>query len=86
VLPALPASPTIPGYNTVDLRAGVNGDNWNISVYVKNLTNKRGIVQASSFQNYVPVAGATNPVTGMLEDNASIITPRLMGISVSRSF
>ncbi|MEO9079070.1 MAG: hypothetical protein ABI268_07120, partial [Rhodanobacter sp.] len=62
------------------------GDNWNIGVYVKNLTNKRGIAQASSFQNYVPVAGTPNPVTGMLEDNATIITPRLIGVSVSRSF
>jgi outer membrane receptor protein involved in Fe transport len=86
VLPPLPSSPTIPGYNTVNLRAGVDRDQWNIDAYVKNLTNQRGIVQASTFQNYVPVAGAANPVTGRIEDNATIITPRTFGISISRNF
>jgi outer membrane receptor protein involved in Fe transport len=86
VLPPLPSSPRIPGYNTINLRAGANHDQWSIAVYVKNLTNQRGIVQASTFQNYVPVAGATNPVTGKVEDNATIITPRMFGISVSRTF
>jgi iron complex outermembrane receptor protein len=86
VLPSLPSSPRIPGYNTVDLRAGVSHDVWNIDFYVKNVTNRRGIVQASSFQNYEAVAGAINPVTGVTEDNATIITPRLVGISVSRDF
>ncbi|HWG66100.1 MAG TPA: TonB-dependent receptor [Rhodanobacteraceae bacterium] len=86
VMPQLPSSPTIPGYSTINLRAGVNRDQWNIDVYVKNLTNQRGIVEASTFQNYVPVAGQLNPVTGMVEDNATIITPRMFGISVSRNF
>jgi iron complex outermembrane recepter protein len=86
VLPPLPSSPTIPGYNTINLRAGVDRDEWNIDVYVKNLTNQRGIVEASSFANYVPVAGQVNPVTGRIEDNATIITPRMFGISVSRNF
>ncbi len=85
-LPPLPSSPTIPGYHTIDLRAGVNRGPWNIDAYVKNLTNQRGIVQASTFQNYVPVAGQLNPVTGRMEDNATIITPRMFGISVSRNF
>ncbi len=86
VLPPLPSSPTIPGYSTINLRAGVNRDEWNIDVYVKNLTNQRGIVQASTYANYVPVAGQVNPVTGRLEDNAAIITPRMFGISISRNF
>ena len=86
VLPPLPSSPTIPAYNTINLRAGVNRGQWSIDAYVKNLTNQRGIVQASTFQNYVPVAGEPNPVTGRIEDNATIITPRMFGISVSRNF
>ncbi|MEP7185260.1 MAG: TonB-dependent receptor [Rhodanobacter sp.] len=86
VLPALPASPRIPGYNTVGLRAGVNAGPWSIDIYAKNLTNERGIVSASSWQNYVPVAAQTNPVTGRLEDSATIITPRLIGLSVTRTF
>jgi outer membrane receptor protein involved in Fe transport len=86
LLPPLPSSPTIPAYHAIDLRAGVNRGQWNIDAYVKNLTNQRGIVQASTFQNYVPVAGQLNPVTGRMEDNATIITPRMFGISVSRNF
>ena len=86
VLPPLPSSPTVPAYNTINLRAGVNRGQWSIDAYVKNLTNQRGIVQASTFQNYVPVAGEPNPVTGRIEDNATIITPRMFGISVSRNF
>jgi outer membrane receptor protein involved in Fe transport len=86
VLPPLPSSPTIPAYNTIDLRAGVSRGQWNIDAYIKNLTDERGIVQASTFQNYVPVAGQLNPVTGRIEDNATIITPRTFGISVSRNF
>ncbi|MGH8191052.1 MAG: TonB-dependent receptor [Rhodanobacteraceae bacterium] len=84
--PPLPASPTIPGYNTINLRAGVDRGEWNIDVYVKNLTNQRGIVEASTWQNYVAIAGAVNPITGKTEDDATIITPRLFGISVSRNF
>ncbi|HLI17573.1 MAG TPA: TonB-dependent receptor [Rhodanobacteraceae bacterium] len=86
VLPPLPSSPTIPGYNTINLRAGVNRDQWSINAYVKNLTNQRGIVLGSTFANYMPVAGTLNPVTGKVEDNVTIITPRLFGISVSRDF
>ncbi|HEX5353226.1 MAG TPA: TonB-dependent receptor [Rhodanobacteraceae bacterium] len=86
VLPPLPSSPTVPSYNTINLRAGVNHDQWSIDVYVKNLTNQRGIVEASTFQNYVPVAGELNPVTGKTGDNVTIITPRMFGISVSRNF
>ena len=86
VLPALPSSPTIPGFNTLNLRAGAKYDEWHIDLYVKNVTNERGIVQASSFQNFVPVAGLLNPITGQTEDNATIITPRTIGISVSRTF
>ena len=86
MLPPLPSSPTIPGYHTINLRAGMNRGPWNIDVYIKYLTNQRGIVQASTFQNYVPVAGELNPVTGRMEDNATIITPRTFGVSVSRNF
>ncbi|MEO8778525.1 MAG: TonB-dependent receptor, partial [Rhodanobacter sp.] len=85
-LPALPASSRIPGYNTVSLRAGVNVGAWSVDLYVKNLTNARGIVQASGFENYVAVAGQLNPITGQTEDNATIIMPRMFGLSVSRSF
>ncbi|MEO6967613.1 MAG: TonB-dependent receptor [Rhodanobacteraceae bacterium] len=86
VLPPLPASPTIPAYHIMNLRAGATYDQWTIDAYVKNVFNERGIVTASTFANFVPVAGQLNPITGKVEDNAAIITPRLFGISVSRTF
>ena len=86
VLPPLPSSPTVPGYGTIDLRAGLDRDQWNIDAWVKNLTNQRGIVLGSTFANYMPIPGQLNPVTGKMEDNATIITPRMFGISVSRNF
>jgi iron complex outermembrane receptor protein len=82
----LPASPRLPGYGSVSLRAGVSQDQWNVDFYVKNLTNKRGLLTGSSWQNYVPVAGTLNPVTGNVEAGSSIIAPRTFGLSVSRNF
>ncbi|WP_130617936.1 TonB-dependent receptor [Dyella amyloliquefaciens] len=82
----LPASPRIPGYGTVSLRTGVSKGAVNIDLYVKNLTNKRGILTGSSWQNYVPVAGTLNPVTGNVEASDAIITPRTIGVSVSTTF
>lgn len=84
--PPLPSSPTIPAYHVMNLRAGATHDQWTIDAYVKNVFNERGIVQASTFANFVAVPGQLNPITGKVEDNATIITPRLFGISVSRSF
>lgn len=86
VLPPLPASPTIPGYSTINLRAGVNRGQWSIDGYIKNVTNQRGITEANSWTDYMPVAGRVNPVTGRFEDNVGIITPRLFGISVTWNF
>ncbi|HWU76236.1 MAG TPA: TonB-dependent receptor [Rhodanobacter sp.] len=72
-------SPTVPAYHILNLRAGVDNGPWNIGVYAKNLTNERGIVQGAT-------AGQLNGVTGEMEDNVTIITPRTFGVSVSRSF
>ncbi|MGH8235357.1 MAG: TonB-dependent receptor, partial [Rhodanobacteraceae bacterium] len=75
--PGVP-SPTIPGYNTINLRAGVNDDQWSIDAYVKNVTNQRGIVLLGG--------AALNPITDNTESDITLITPRLFGISVSRNF
>lgn len=68
----------VPGYHTVDLRAGATRDQWTVSAYVKNVTNERGIVLLGT-----PLL---NPFTGMAPETASIITPRMFGISVSKDF
>lgn len=79
-------SPTVPGYNTVDLRIGASHDQWSIAAYVKNLTNQRGIVRGGTISAGTTVPGQLNPITGKMENNVTIITPRLVGISVSRDF
>lgn len=73
------ARSTLASYSTVALRAGAAYDQWTFNAYVKNLGNKRGIVQGGG-------AGRVNPVTSMNESNAVILTPRLFGVSVSRDF
>lgn len=72
------ARTNVPAYHTVGLRAGVTHGPWEINGYVKNATNERGIVLDGTAQ--------LNPITGRMEDNATIITPRLIGVSVSRNF
>ena len=72
------ARTNVPAYHTVNLRAGVTHGQWEISGYVKNATNERGIVLDGTAE--------LNPITGQMEDNVTIITPRLIGISVSRNF
>ncbi|WEN13579.1 TonB-dependent receptor [Rhodanobacter sp. AS-Z3] len=74
------ARSTVPSYETLALRAGASHDQWDFHLYVKNLGNERGIVQGSGG------AGRMNPVSGMNENKATIITPRQMGVSVSYSF
>jgi iron complex outermembrane receptor protein len=70
---------SVPGYYTVNLRAGAIYGPWTISLYAKNLTDQRGIVQGGG-------NGTLNPVTAKVEAAAYIVTPRTIGISVSRDF
>ena len=70
---------SVPGYYTVNLRAGAIYGPWTIALYAKNLTDQRGIVQGGG-------NGALNPVTGKMEAGAYLVTPRTLGISVSRDF
>ena len=69
---------SIPSYHSLDLRVGANHDVWTLEAYVKNVTNERGIVLLSGAE--------ADPITGKMFDEATIITPRLLGISVSRNF
>ena len=65
----------IDGYATVDLRAGVQFDRFNIAVYAKNLTDTRGITYAGDF--------GTRPGTAVL---ASPIRPRTIGVTIGAEF
>ena len=59
-----------PSYVQTDLRAGVNFNDWQVSLYDDNVTNKRGIT------------GSLIP----LEEYNGYIQPRTIGISIVRNF
>lgn len=69
---------TFPGYRTVDLRAGIaQSDRWRLTVYGKNLGNTRGVLfSASRYDTPTPTAVF----------DTTIIAPRTIGVSLSRSF
>jgi outer membrane receptor protein involved in Fe transport len=67
----------LPSFNLVDLRCGVTNSQWNISVFAKNVGDRRGITDA--------VGEAVLSATSVLYA-ASIIQPRTVGLSVSRDF
>lgn len=70
---------SVPGYYTVNLRAGAIHGPWTVALYAKNVTDQRGIVLGGGNPTL-------NPVTGKMEAGAYIVTPRTVGISVSRDF
>ena len=73
---------TIDGYQTVDLRAGVNFDRFSIGLYVKNLTNTYALSNLS-YPFTVPTdIGGTNKGLG----RAVSIRPRTFGATLGFNF
>lgn len=66
-----------PGYTTLDLRAGYRAKGWNISAFVNNVTDSRGIIY-SSFQQV--------PATAAARFYANVIRPRTFGVSFEKRF
>ena len=65
---------TLPGYTTFDLRAGAERGGWSASLFVRNLTDRRGVVTAGAEAGGAP---------GFI---LNIIRPRTIGMSVARTF
>lgn len=63
----------LPSYTTVDLRAGARNEDWTLVAYLKNVGDKRGVLEANT-------RGGTSPPT------AVFLQPRTVGVTVSRSF
>lgn len=63
----------LPSYNTLDLRAGVDWNDWTIELYGKNLGNADGITVFASSGNSAASGGA---------GSAALIAPREFGITV----
>jgi iron complex outermembrane recepter protein len=67
---------TVPSYFEIDLRAGVNYNNWSFKAYVKNLTNERGINAIGP--------ETTDPLGSPF--SASYVMPRTVGVSATVDF
>lgn len=66
-----------PGYTTLDLRAGYRAKDWNISAFLNNATDARGVIY-SSFQQV--------PATAAARFYANVIRPRTFGVSFEKRF
>ena len=73
----------IDGYETVDLRAGVNFGRFNVQAYVRNLFDTYGVVNAGGFPFAVPPELGGN---GAQLINVSTIRPRTIGLIFGASF
>ena len=73
---------TLDGYQTIDLRAGVNFDRFSLGIYVKNLTNEYALSNVS-YPFTVPVAiGGTNTAIA----RGVSIRPRTIGATLGFNF
>jgi iron complex outermembrane receptor protein len=63
-------------YTTAELHAGVQSMDWNVTLYIKNLTDARGYLSAT----------AQNATTGISSYGLLLIQPRTVGISATYSF
>jgi len=66
--------PGLPGYTTANVQAGVMTGDWKVNLFVKNLTNEKGLLSAS--YGFGP-PGAWQ---------VAIVTPRTVGLSVTKTF
>ena len=74
---------TLDGYATVNLRAGADIGNFTIQAYVRNLTDDRGLINASGYPFSVPAAlgGTATPLI-----RATSVRPRTIGAVVGVRF
>ena len=73
---------TLDGYQTVDLRAGVNFDRFSLGVYVKNLTNEYALTNVSyAFTIPTAIGGTNTPVA-----RATSIRARTFGATLGFNF
>ena len=73
----------IDSYTVIDVRAGLDFGNFNLSVYARNLTNSYGVVSAEGFPFAVPAALGG---TGVQTLNAATIRPRTLGATLGVRF
>lgn len=68
----------LPGYTTLGLHAGIQGPDWTVTLYMKNLTDRRGFLNET--RRNIETAGTDGTFSALL------IQPRTVGITASYSF
>lgn len=66
---------TYPGYAQIDLRAGLEFNDWTLNLFVQNVTDKRGIIGGGFFNQ-----------TSFNDDWFNYTQPRTVGMNVAYSF
>lgn len=66
------ARSVLPSFTKVDLRAGVDLDEWHVNLYVNNVADKRGLIGFGEISTLTTVR--------------TYIQPRTIGLSVSKTF
>jgi hypothetical protein len=73
----------IDGYETVDLRAGVDFGQFSVTAFVRNLTNSDGLTSAGGYPRQIPpVVGGTDATFA----TAASIRPRTIGFTLGADF
>ncbi|UIJ43509.1 TonB-dependent receptor [Sphingomonas cannabina] len=72
--PALQSRLVLPAYDTVDLNLGVETAGWTVNLFVRNLTDERGLLNLANRNGTTPVVTAT------------YIRPRIFGMSLAKAF
>jgi outer membrane receptor protein involved in Fe transport len=68
---------SLPSYNALDARLGVDWNNWELELYARNLTSAKG---------YTAFAATGTSAASDLSATAALIAPRLVGVVVRARF
>ena len=68
---------SLPSYNALDARVGVDWNNWEVELYGKNLTSAKG---------YTAFAASGTSAASGLSATAALIAPRLVGVVLRAKF
>ncbi len=71
-----------PAFDTINLRAGIFREDWQVSVFAENVANERAILADTTA---LQVGGASR-VLGTESRNVRIMRPRTIGVSLRASF
>jgi iron complex outermembrane receptor protein len=78
---------TLPGYDSTDVRLGIDFERWSIGVYGKNLTDERGVAALS--QSSSPGGGGIydpEAFSWAFGSTFLVVRPRTLGLMLSARF